>query len=127
MTVDLSFCVRAVSLPQGPRPDGELDLVARSTTPNTPFGKSETHCFTFILLDFNTKYVKENPQNWQILVDLFYNTTYSQNIYNQKLHMSGHGFRSLQRQLHIFTKIFVLLVATHVFNNLKHRTNFCKP
>ena len=74
MTVDLSFCVRAVSLPQGPRPDGELDLVARSTTPNTPFGKSEIQKFCiFKKKNYNTKYAfwqTKNPKNSPGQMDL---------------------------------------------------------
>ena len=170
MTVDLSFCVRAVSLPQGPRPDGELDLVARSTTPNTPFGKSEIQNFCIFLKRIITPYTpfgkrktqKIHPARWiqwpglqhpntplghffQILTlntpfgkrnsakvaninTQFYNSItqtqhFRETYTTMNLHISAHVFRSLQYQLHIFTKIFVLLISKHVFNIIFNTKN----
>ena len=165
MTVDLSFCVRAVSLPQGPRPDGELDLVARSTTPNTPFGKSEIQNFCiffkknyntkrktqriaparwiqwpglqqpstpfwhfFWTLTFNTPFGIRNSAKLANINTQFYNSItqtqhFRETYTTMNLHISAHVFRSLQYQLHIFTKIFVLLISKHVFNIIFNTKN----
>ena len=72
---------------------------------------------------------KEAPQKWQISTcTQFYNsitqTQHFRETYTTvNLHISAHVFRSRQYQLHIFTKIFVLLKSKHVFNIIFNNKN----